>query len=126
MRTLQGYSNLLALLGCFATTWLRANGQSLTGLGLGPAQFPSQSLAFGVSADGQNVSGHYYASSGHIAFLWTRSGGMVSVGTFSGDTVSLGWTVSGNGLVVAGASQPDDFHRHAFRWSATTGIVPVS
>jgi probable HAF family extracellular repeat protein len=48
-------------------------------------------------------------------FLWTRAGGMVDLGTLSGDASSLALGINDGGVVV-GASFDEDFNERAILW----------
>lgn len=85
----------------------------------------SQSGAMGVSADGSVVVGFSDSPQNRRAFRWTRTGGMVSIGTLGGPT-SEAFGVSGNGQLVVGWSEtPPASPYQACRWSSETGMVLV-
>jgi probable HAF family extracellular repeat protein len=95
--------------------------QSLTWLGtLGG----SESIASGVSADGQAVVGWAKVISGEgHAFLWTPAGGMRDLGTlpfYSSESKAL--AISADGTVIVGASKNSSGMFHAFRWTSAEGM----
>ncbi|HEX4822964.1 MAG TPA: hypothetical protein VFV19_01490 [Candidatus Polarisedimenticolaceae bacterium] len=93
--------------------------QGMVDLGTLPGQ--TGSSAADVSDDGTVVTG----TAGTRAFRWTISGGMVDLGLpldGGGDGQALssyGEAVSGDGLVVAGFSDPVN---DAFRWTSAGGM----
>lgn len=84
-----------------------------------------QSLAYGVSADGQVIVGWGSSTIGVVAFRWTPSAGFLNLGDLPGGTIrSEGRAASANGSVVVGAGQ-SPLGRQAFRWSPSTDMVPM-
>ncbi len=61
---------------------------SFQGLGDFPGG-PTNSCAYGISGDGSPVVGYGWSESGQEAFRWTASGGMQSLGLFSGGSWSV-------------------------------------
>src|ERR1039457_3761262 len=88
---------------------LPAFGWSFTGVG-------SNSVAKGVSADGQVVVGW----SNSQAFRWTQTNGMETLGLLGGGTYSFAYAASMDGAVIVGQAGPG---QKAFRWTAATGMV---
>lgn len=111
-----------------AYRWTEAGG--MIGLGdLAGGYFDS--VAMGVSADGQVVAGvsdrkytMYEAYYG--AFRWTPAGGMVAIGEMpGGDYYSWAWGMSGDGLTIVGSSDGGGSYYQAFRWTAASGMVSL-
>jgi len=95
--------------------------QSLTWLGtLGG----SESIAVGVSADGQAVAGWSKLASGkQHAFLWTPAAGMQDLGVLpSHNSESRALAVSADGMVVVGFSKNASDVSAAFRWTLAEGM----
>jgi probable HAF family extracellular repeat protein len=79
---------------------------------------PPISTAFGVSTDGQIAVG----ASGGTAFRWTLASGLQDIiGNFPGDADAI----SGDGTVIVGEFQLPSGPYHAFRWTASTGMVDL-
>lgn len=104
--------------GYRALCWTGGVMTNLGWLGGGPYWYSSSQ---GVSADGSVIVGGSSSASGGRAFRWTAGGGMVSLGTLSGDTDSNAHGVSANGLVVVGKSTHPTKGDRAFRW--TGGVM---
>jgi probable HAF family extracellular repeat protein len=88
---------------------------------------PFASLAKSLSADGATVVGTSASTFGPIlgeAFVWTRTNGMVGLGTLPGYPNSRANAVSGDGTVVVGWSQQQNLFE-AFRWTQVTGMVSL-
>ncbi|MEQ1661543.1 MAG: autotransporter domain-containing protein [Thiobacillus sp.] len=83
---------------------------------------PAESLAWGVSANGQVVVGQLNGLLGNEAFLWTSLTGMVRLGVLPGGSSSYAYATSGNGQAVVGASENALFNNEAFLWTMTGGI----
>jgi len=80
------------------------------------------SSARGVSGDGSVIVGSSEnPARSEEAFRWTLSGGMVGLGLLPGASSSVAEGVSGDGIVVVGHSS-----NRAFRWSADSGILPIT
>jgi probable HAF family extracellular repeat protein len=77
----------------------------------------SESMAWGVSADGSVVVG----ISGGRAFRWTAARGMQDLGTLGGSE-SVAWGVSADGSVVVGWAWNAAGKGRAFRWTAARGM----
>lgn len=60
----------------------------------------------------------------HRAFLWTRSGGMVYLGTLGGSE-SVALDVNAAGQVTGWSRTHGDVQVHAFFWSAGTGMIDL-
>ena len=92
------------------------------------------SQAADVNDDGQVVGWSYAVGSTvscppdpciHHAFLWTATGGMVSLGTLGGLN-SAATAVNAHSSVVGSSSLPgDDAGSHAFLWTAADGMVDL-
>lgn len=91
---------------------------------LGTLKRGNNSRAWAVSGNGSVVAGISDSNNGDRAFRWT-SAGMQNLGPAVSRNTS-GGDISGNGLVVVGAtgnsSDPVTSDR-AFRWTASTGMV---
>jgi probable HAF family extracellular repeat protein len=86
--------------------------------------------AYDVSADGSVVVGYSTADANGDthAFRWTAAGGMVDLGTFSGETTlsSFAFSVSADGNTIGGGGDIAGSHAaHVFRWTAASGIVDL-
>lgn len=92
------------------------SGASFTGLGTLPGVSP-HSLAYDVSANGSVVVGR----STDEAFRWTKTSGMVGLGSLSASASSVAKRVSADGSAVVGSSW--DFFGTAFRWTQSAGIT---
>jgi probable HAF family extracellular repeat protein len=88
--------------------------------------------ATGVNADGTVAVGASVAAdvTNTIAYRWTATGGMATLGTLAGDDNSRALGVSGDGKVAVGFSVNAASFRttfvtanHAFRWTQTGGMV---
>ena len=113
---------VVALAGAAAAA-SSAYAQSFTGLGTLPGD--TQTLGFGISADGTTVVGasgsnNYY----HHAFRWRASTGMVSIGV--GENFAFAHACNADGTVVCGVGDPDGTGNSAFRWSESGGMVRLS
>jgi probable HAF family extracellular repeat protein len=110
----------LACVASFAL-WTTSWSQSLTWLGtLGG----SQSVAYGVSADGSVVVGWADNASSpnqSRAFRWTAQTGMQDLGTLGG-SYSQAYAVSADGSVVVGGARNASNQGRAFRWTAEGGM----
>jgi len=105
-----------------AFRWDATNG--MVGLGFLP-NWPGQSVATAVSADGSVVVG--YGGSGREAFRWDATNGMVSLGQLpSGSTYSQANGVSADGSVVVGATTTVTINRVAFRWDPVNGMQIIA
>lgn len=87
--------------------------------GVSPANF---NLGNGISQNGSIVVGTAGSGSGARAFLWNAAspGSSQNLGVVSGQPSSGAKAVSGNGLVVVGASGT-----RAFRWTSAGGMVDL-
>jgi probable HAF family extracellular repeat protein len=98
-------------------------------MGLGTLPSGSeQSLAFAISPDGSTVVGRADSSSvGTVAFVWTRSAGMSSIGQLPNQPYGVAYGVSGNGATVVGESgNLASSTKLAFRWTAASGLVALA
>jgi probable HAF family extracellular repeat protein len=79
------------------------------------------SSAFGISADGLTIVGDSQSPDGndHVAFRWTKSDGMISLGYLPGGSASYARAISANGSVIVGFGSGYE----AFRWTQHTGMV---
>ena len=104
-----------------------------------------QSLAYGVSGDGQVVVGYSKSdgagtgTSNMEAFRWTASGGMVGLGVIDNTPPihhwgSVAYAISEDGSVIVGGARSYDSDNRAgiyaywlegFRWTASTGMVGI-
>ncbi|MBY0307126.1 MAG: hypothetical protein K2Q09_00145 [Phycisphaerales bacterium] len=75
----------------------------------------TNSVANGVSGDGQVVVGYSQSSEGQRAMSWTQAGGMVNLGALAGFTSSLALGADADGSVVVGYAQTPGSAR-ALRW----------
>ena len=103
-----------------------AGGGTMQDLGHLPGQFATDSLAFGLSADGQVVVGSSQASNNDQAFRWTAAGGMQDIGFAL--TAGEGWSeasaVNADGSVVVGWAAVPEIH--AFMWTPALGSVDLN
>lgn len=92
------------------------------------------STAWDVSADGTVVVGEGCVNLIPVgsdswtpeleAFLWTQSGGMISLGDLPGGTrYSRAQAISANGSVVVGFGRTDDHDKEAFIWDEENGML---
>ncbi|HXH59955.1 MAG TPA: hypothetical protein VNI20_01210 [Fimbriimonadaceae bacterium] len=83
-----------------------------------------RSEARGVSASGSLVVGEAYSASGFEAFRWTRSEGMIGLGTLRGGRDSAANAVSADGKVVVGGTNygPGYEAYVPFLWRASDGM----
>lgn len=85
----------------------------------------SESVARGVSADGNSAAG-FTSGIGQPGFLWTRSGGRNDFGMDGLGLRSVGQGISGDGrFVVGGGLGPAPENSRAFRWSQAGGFEDV-
>lgn len=87
------------------------------------------STAYGVNAAGDMVIGEAaVATGGRHAFLWTQAGGMLDLGTMTGDKTSGGsiaYGINPAGDVIVGDADTDLYSNRAFRWTPTTGMIDL-
>ncbi len=104
--------------------WSRGGG--LEDLGTFP-NTPYGIFASAVSFTGNEVVGGYYLNDNdYHAFRWTR-GGLQDLGTLPGGNFAGAYAVSANGEVVYGGSNSaEDIYERPFRWTASTGMRPLS
>ncbi len=93
-------------------------------------EFPSQSIAYAVSAEGSTVAGESIGPSGMEAFYWNDTALMVGMGFFPNEpyTSSQAHGVNGDGSVIVGCSnRPGAMLEDGapFRWTAATGLVLI-
>jgi len=79
---------------------------------------------FGGTPKAVNDAGQVVGSGFDGAFLWTRSGGTVNLGTLGGRWSGASG-VSETGEVVGSAYLAGDTVRHAFSWTSTGGMVSL-
>jgi probable HAF family extracellular repeat protein len=77
-----------------------------------------------MSPDGVAVAGWGDSASGNHAFLWTRAGGIIDLGTASGATDAIARGVSNGGAVVVGYGTTAA-GAGAWRWTAAEGMQPL-
>lgn len=112
-----------ALLFAFPTVELAA---SFQGLGNLEGGVPPYSIPWDISAGGAIVVGESQSRNGREAYRWSANTGMVALGDLGGENFfSTAWRISGDGLVIAGASRsPSSGTRtEAFRWTAELGMI---
>jgi len=80
-----------------------------------------ESEAYGISDDGQVVTGWADTISGTRAFRWTPATGMQSLGTLGGE-YSKALAISADGKTIVGYSEDINSVRRAFRWTAQAGM----
>ena len=100
---------------------------SFQGLGHFVGSYPG-SFAYGISADGSVVVGTSYVdySFNRVAFRWTHSSGMVSLGDLPGGAIcATAFAASIDGSVIVGESVSGTYSTgmEAFRWTEVTGMV---
>jgi probable HAF family extracellular repeat protein len=92
---------------------------------LGSATFTSlDSSARGVSGNGSVVVGAASFSGPQVAYRWTSSTGITSLGTLSGGTSSAAYGISTDGSVIVGQSTSSNGFR-AFRYTGLAGMVDL-
>jgi len=100
-----------------------------TSLGHLPSS-PHSASASGISADGTVVVGTSSSSAPGGAFRWvypgTGSGVMSNLGALPGGTISAAHAVSADGTTVVGSADAASGAFHAFRWTATGGMVALA
>jgi probable HAF family extracellular repeat protein len=80
------------------------------------------SYALDVSGNGKIVVGAATIATGEThAFRWTKSTGMVDIGTLAGFGATA-WAVNSNGSVIVGQSDTLSHATHAFRWTSLGGM----
>lgn len=97
----------------------------LTNVGLFPGG--GYNYAAAVSSDGSTVVGYADDGTGNgVAYRWTSSGGLSSLGTLGGifsqasDVSADGSAITGNSYYAVGSS-----NTHAFRWDSTHGMTDL-
>ena len=78
-------------------------------------------VANGVSADGSIVVGDTQGTSPSHAWTWNAADGMHDIGSLMPGTTTWARGVSADGSIVVGYSWG-----HAFRWTATTGMIAIA
>lgn len=114
--------------GTIAHRWTM--GQPLLNLGTLPS-YGSQSIPYGLSADGTVVVGLSGIIDFSRAFRWVSTSGaggtagvMTDLGVLPGHNSSYANAVSADGTIVVGRSGSNSSNR-AFRWTAQTGMVSL-
>jgi probable HAF family extracellular repeat protein len=80
------------------------------------------SYALDVNGAGNVVVGAATITTGEThAFRWTKSTGMVDIGTLAGFGATA-WAVNSNGSVIVGQSDTLSHATHAFRWTSSGGM----
>lgn len=107
----------LAVLGAgVACTVLSCNAASIQSLGDFPDGYWSR--AFALSADGSTVAGSSYWFDGtRHAFRWTRTGGLVDLGSIADSPDNAAMTLSADGSIAAGYSGTE-----GYRWTLEGGF----
>src|SRR4051812_31470082 len=108
----------LIVIGLFTVESVGANAAALIPLGYLPGG-PNYSVAQAVSADGSTVVG--YSGNplfGTRAFRWTKSDGMIDLGSLSGDVSSWANAASADGTTIVGGTSIE-----GFRWTKESGLV---
>jgi uncharacterized membrane protein len=95
-------------------------------------QLPSgfaNAVAQCVSADGQVIAGSLYSArwGDEMGFRWTETTGMTTIGSLVPNPpfTSRVNGISGNGLVLVGASDPNENFPRAVRWTNAAGMHQV-
>lgn len=116
-----------------AYRWTGAGGMQ----NIGTIGADQSSFATSTNSDGSVVVGTSYLSrpsgfnydeiAAERAFRWTAATGMVDLGNLGGRNplggpVANATSVSGNGQIVVGSSLINANQKHAFRWTAASGI----
>ncbi|HKQ49621.1 MAG TPA: hypothetical protein VJZ71_16230 [Phycisphaerae bacterium] len=92
------------------------------------------SIAYGASGDGEIVVGESMSASSSPyteAFRWTEASGMIALGDLPGGRFeSIANAISADGSTIVGMSSSGNSHTsdgyfEAFRWTITTGLVPL-
>ena len=111
-----------------AFRWTAATGMLRLGFVADASGYASNgfSVATGVSADGAVIVGYGNAAAdSELAFRWTTTTGVVSLGSLAGadgfSSRALG--VSADGSVIVGQSQDSRDFLEPFRWTASGGMV---
>ncbi len=114
--------NALRVLLCLiaSATSFSAVGQAASFTGLGFLPGASTDVTHGVSADGSTVVG----ASNNQAFLWTAGAGMVGIAPPDAD-VTEAWSASADGSAAVGLLVQLPIGAHAFRWTASDGLVDL-
>ena len=98
------------------------NGASFNGLGDLPGGY-TESMAMGISADGNVVVGRAESVHGTEAFRWTQATGMEGLGDLGGaDFISIANGASADGSVIVGTGRCN-IGDEPFRWTRATGMV---
>jgi len=90
--------------------------QSLTWLGTWGSGSLYYAEAHGVSADGTVVAGWGGVYSPHVAFRWTRTGGMQDIGQLASGHDTEAWGISDDGRVIVGYGFISSNAYRGFRW----------
>lgn len=81
------------------------------------------SVAYGISGNGQVVTGTFTVDGFFHAFRWTAEEGLEDLGCPPGQVNAWGVAASGDGGVIVGvANAGDPAFARAFRWSASKGM----
>src|SRR5262249_24760110 len=104
-------------------------GGTMQDLGLLPSMYATDSLAFGLSADGAVVVGSSQTDIADQAFRWTLPLGMQDIGSLltGGNDSSEADAANADGSAVVGtfySSTAGDYH--AFLWTTALGAVDLN
>lgn len=85
-----------------------------------------QSVAYGVSDDGQTICGAATAPDrSRLAFRWRAETGLVNLGSLSANS-SVAYDVSADGRVVVGICSNTAGGERAFMWTLDAGLHPLA
>jgi uncharacterized membrane protein len=108
-----------------ASRWV--GGVWTQGLGLGAASGTSESVAIGISADGNTITGLGWvtAQEGHC-YSWNQTTGVHDLGGVQPNPSSRGNAISANGSVIAGFHDQANGTRQGAHWVNGVEQVPFS
>ncbi|GIV08770.1 MAG: hypothetical protein KatS3mg019_0861 [Fimbriimonadales bacterium] len=108
-----------------AFRWTRTGGMQ----NLGTLPQHTYSEGYGVSADGNRVTGTaYYVipyGGSERAFLWVFGSGMRDIGNLPGSPVNTALDISRDGATIVGWGRDYGYAIRAFRWTSGTGMVSL-